>query len=255
MLTYETAKSIFWYAACQTTQGTYQVDEENKGVIRNMVRYFSQQPEFEVGTNSLQKGVLLSGRPGTGKTLLLRLFRALVRDSDFSFRIATTLQVADDYAKNGSEAIHSYTGIWCFDDLGIEPAVAHFGDRRDVMTELIHHRYRLWQEQGTITHFSTMLEPEQISERYGEMNYSRLVQMCNWFILGNSEEATNRRLGSPIPPVIPENIPRFFQPKHAAITAEMQQEYEAYRQREAEKPAFVPGIGSLIKQHIYGIRP
>lgn len=250
---YGTAKSIFWLAATETTKGTYQVDEENKHVLQGLTLYFSRQPEFETDTTSLQKGVLLSGAPGTGKTLLLRLFRALVRDSDYSFRIATTLQVADDYAKNGTDAIHSYNGIWCFDDLGVETAVAHYGDRRDVMTELIHHRYRLWQERGTVTHFSTMLDADAIITRYGEMSFSRIIQMCNWFRLGDSEVATNRRFFNNIVPIIPDNMPRFFAPKHAAVISEMQKEYEAYRQRNKELPPFKPGIGSLIRQHIYGL--
>lgn len=247
---YNTAKAIFWLAATRTTGGTFVVDEQNKQTLRALVRYFSRQDDFERGTNSLSKGILLFGPPGTGKTLLLRIFRALVRESEYGFKMRTALEVANDYAANGSDALQNYRGVWCFDDLGIETTTAHYGDRRDVMTELIHHRYRLWQEHGTVTHFSTMLDAEQICNRYGEMNYSRLMQMCNWFLLGASEQATNRRFTSHVPPVIPPDLPRYFEPKQAQIQAEMQAEYEAYRQRQAELPPFKPGIGSLIKQHL-----
>ncbi|MGV8830202.1 MAG: ATPase, partial [Breznakibacter sp.] len=69
--------------------------------------------------------------------------------------------------------------IYCFDDLGTELTLKHFGQECNVMTEILSSRYEHYIHNDMITHITTNLNADEIEEVYGLRVRSRLRQMCN----------------------------------------------------------------------------
>jgi len=53
----------------------FSVDDCNKEIFEQLKMYFTGNLEFEKNGMSLRKGVLLQGRVGSGKTIMMQLFR------------------------------------------------------------------------------------------------------------------------------------------------------------------------------------
>lgn len=186
-----------------TGRPAFVVDNENRPVLQQLVPYFAQT---QGGNLSPQKGILLAGNVGSGKTLLMETFNQLVRRSK-PFYKTTARQVAKDYAADGLTALVRYlkqfrktpAGLvpvdFFFDDLGAEDNKKHYGNEANVMAEVIYDRYELYTRYGTRTHFTTNLTPQELEEKYGERAYSRLCHMCHFVVLGNGENSKDRRMG------------------------------------------------------------
>lgn len=145
----------------------------------------------------LNKGILMVGNVGTGKTLLFRAVRDAMRASyGAQFGIRTCSEMVRSFADEGYEGIEDWIlgPHVCFDDLGAEQMAQHFGNKTDLMAEVIEARYdRLSQGRKCWTHFSTNLGTDQIETRYGARAASRLRQMCNLLDLGAGSAAPDRR--------------------------------------------------------------
>jgi hypothetical protein len=115
---------------------------------------------------------------------------------DLSFEFHTEgFETVNQYSK---KSFHSVGGEmlpknYCFDDLGLERIVKHYGNECNVMQEVILSRYDLFIRAGMITHFTTNLSTQQIENRYGEHVLSRLVEMVN-FISFESSAIDKRRV-------------------------------------------------------------
>lgn len=78
--------------------------------------------------------------------------------------------------------IHKYGNsdtIYCFDDLGIEQNMKHFGNESNVMAEILLSRYDLLRYRGIITHATTNLNANELEKLYGNRVRSRLREMFN----------------------------------------------------------------------------
>ena len=69
---------------------------------------------------------------------------------------------------------------YCFDDLGTEDEVKHYGTQTNVLGQIILMRYELFQGRQVLTHFTSNLTAVQIEKYYGDRVRSRLREMCNW---------------------------------------------------------------------------
>lgn len=157
-----------------------------------------------MGKLNPRKGIVLAGNVGSGKTLLMETFNALVRRTQ-PFYKTTARQVAKDYAADGLTALVRYLkqfrktpqGLvpvdFLFDDLGAEDNKKHYGNEANVMAEVIYDRYELFTRYSTKTHFTTNLTTDELEEKYGTRAFSRLCQMCNFMVLGNGENSVDRR--------------------------------------------------------------
>lgn len=204
-LSYPQAKSLFLSQAKQQVQQTgrknYVVDDENQTVIQELIHYFAQTGQGKLSPN---KGIVLAGNVGSGKTLLMETFNVLVRRTQ-PFYKTTARQVAKDYAADGLTALVRYLkqfrktpkGLvpvdFLFDDLGAEDNKKHYGNEANVMAEIIYDRYELFTRYATRTHFTTNLTTDELEEKYGTRAFSRLCQMCNFMVLGNGENSVDRR--------------------------------------------------------------
>jgi hypothetical protein len=139
----------------------------------------------------LTKGILLSGPVGCGKTSLMNLMSHFSQDQTPHF-IKSCRDVAFEFEKEGFDVIRRYSGITympgakpkiiktiCFDDLGIEPLLTHYGKECNVMAEIILSRYENFTRHHRLTHFTTNLSAGEIEDFYGPRVRSRLREMCN----------------------------------------------------------------------------
>jgi DNA replication protein DnaC len=134
---------------------------------------------------NLSKGILLSGPIGCGKTSLMQLIKPF---SPFDYKIKTCREISFEFAKNGYEAMNTFTQkqnfqskltSYCFDDLGTEQQIKHFGNDCNVMAEILISRYEHFVENKSVTHITTNLSATEIEKVYGNRLRSRMRSMFN----------------------------------------------------------------------------
>lgn len=178
----------------------FKIHEIDLPVIYKLIVYFIRDENLAFKLQiDLRKGILLSGPIGCGKTSfmsILRPFSYLSHD----YKIKTCREVAFEFAKNGFEALYPYTKKsrnqirltgFCFDDLGAEQQIKHFGNDCNVMAEILLSRYEQFIENNTVTHITTNLSASEIENLYGNRLRSRLRQMFN-LISFNSQSKDKR---------------------------------------------------------------
>lgn len=187
------------------------LDEYNEEIFRLLCLYFSNDTSFNNetvkyadGTErklSLNKGIgLISSKKGTGKTVLMNLFQNNRRQPYIQI---DTKHVAAMYKNRGDEAITKHSELLqvapmplfnyferigiCFDDLGQEIPKGNWGDKSDVMVDVISRIYSTRQFNVIDTfsdfHFTSNLSGQTFESRYGEMIRDRMREMFNIFIL------------------------------------------------------------------------
>jgi DNA replication protein DnaC len=135
----------------------------------------------------LNKGILLSGPIGCGKTSIMQLIRPFA-SSVSDYKIKTCRELSFEFAKSGYEALNKYTlkqnyqsrlPGYCFDDLGAEQQIKHFGNDCNVMAEVLISRYEQFVENNSITHLTSNLSASEIEMLYGNRLRSRMRNMFN----------------------------------------------------------------------------
>lgn len=182
-------------------------------IVMRLCCYFSGDKRFENNDFKLNRGLLIFGGVGVGKTTLLQMFR---RNQAFSYRLISCRDIENEYGVDGPEAISRYTENYpvatnsnpfgaleigyCFDDLGTENAVTkHFGNSKNVMADIILNRYdRIKQmtEPGKTpdfrsTHITTNLSADELFNLYGTRVNDRIAEMFN--LIKFDKDAKSRR--------------------------------------------------------------
>jgi len=68
----------------------YRVDEHNRAVIETLIKYFHGYTDFMLPSGVYadpQKGVMLMGGPGTGKTVIMKIFADYVKYDQMFFMV------------------------------------------------------------------------------------------------------------------------------------------------------------------------
>lgn len=198
-LTYDEAKFMFWQTgqALAGRQGRqFVVDDDNRAVIRNLVGYLvGDTTHTEL---NLSQGLYLYGPNGTGKTLLLAIYRLLcevIPLIDQRFRIVPAKQIAleVEQAKNSASLRPYLTGPICFDDLGEEPrTVRLYSNTVAIMETILSERTRQYVETGLITHATSNLLPEDLEAHYGTRIADRCRQLFNFVQVGTGDTPSRR---------------------------------------------------------------
>jgi energy-coupling factor transporter ATP-binding protein EcfA2 len=192
----------------KTIQSHYSYDEviiwlENKGVelygnhfkiietdypiVYKLIAYFlKDEPTcFQYGIN-LNKGILLTGPIGCGKTSLMNLMKYLTA-TEHKFFVKPCRDISFEFIQDGYQIIHKYSigklyqsepRTYCFDDLGTENNLKYFGNECNVMAEILLSRYDLFISKKLQTHITTNLSATEIEKHYGNRVRSRLREMA-----------------------------------------------------------------------------
>lgn len=196
---YKQTESYMKYRADGVFEGKFFIDPANQPIFILLCLYFSNDIGFismaeslGVKNPGLEKGILLGGMIGVGKTWMMKLFGKNQRQV---FAVKTAKSISDTFQTEGEENMeqfiecprlpindsqnffHSKIGL-CIDDIGTEEIKNHYGNRKNVIGDLIELRYAK-QNTGLLLHLTTNLTMLQVKEFYGDRVGSRLRETMN----------------------------------------------------------------------------
>lgn len=199
----------------------YVLTEENKKVIQILLNYFSFHEDFLktdlVQNPTFTKGILLAGNVGSGKTFLFEVIKrslfALRTRGNCEWAKSFNTYFAKDMPHHSKERGFSYVdaltepNVKCttvnqvipniinIEDIGAEKkdVVVDYGTKLDVVDYLIDKRSIHKSFKGLITHGTTNLGIEKLTELYDSRFSSRVYDMFNIVKLGATREYTDFR--------------------------------------------------------------
>ncbi len=173
----------------------FKVFEDDKDLLRKLLCYFLHDTLVASQLNvNLDKGILLTGPVGCGKTTLMSLVR-FFEPTQSRLIIKSCREISFEFIKEGYETIHKYSRnsfqsfvpkTYCFDDLGIENNLKYYGNECNVMGEILLSRYDLFVSRKLVTHITTNLSASEIEATYGNRIRSRMREMFNLFSFDKS---------------------------------------------------------------------
>jgi DNA replication protein DnaC len=165
----------------------FKILETDHPIIHKLMAYFLHDEItcFQLNID-LNKGILLSGPVGIGKTSLMNLMKNLT-SAEHKFYIKPCRDISYEFIQEGFEIIQKYSKgklypdpkTICFDDLGIENNIKYYGNECNVMAEILLSRYDLFISKKIQTHITTNLSATEIETAYGNRVRSRLRSMVN----------------------------------------------------------------------------
>lgn len=165
----------------------FRLYEEDCGILFKLCNYaIRDEANCKKMDIDINKGILLSGPVGCGKTSLMKLLRCIVPHQK-SYKIIPARNIVFGFNHVGFKTIEDYgnTNYFCFDDLGIEPMGRHYGKDCNVMGEILLSRYELFLEYHIKTHATTNLNAQELEDRYGNRVRSRMREMFNLIAFEN----------------------------------------------------------------------
>lgn len=166
----------------------FRIFESDYPVIYRLIAYFLKDEETAFRYNlDLNKGIILSGPVGCGKTCLLNIMKYLTPAGQ-KFSVKPCRDISFEFIKEGYQVIDRYANgrlytsepkIYCFDDLGVENNLKYYGNECNVMAEILLSRYDIFISKQLPTHITTNLSASEIEQHYGIRVRSRLRQMMN----------------------------------------------------------------------------
>jgi predicted ATPase len=200
---YDLVKSLMIYRAEKKFDEKFILDENNKLIFEILCNYFGNDENFNslcksvgIENTSLNKGIFLAGNFGVGKTWMMKLFRQNQRQCFF---IKPAKDIADEFMQEGDDFmdeyintrknalndssvfLQPYSGI-CIDDLGTEDIKNHFGNKKNVIGDIIEKKYAR-SSVGVFLHATTNLTADQLKDFYGGRVTSRMREIFNFIEL------------------------------------------------------------------------
>lgn len=193
-------------------KGKFTLDDDNEDLfdllcyyfIEDEVKFISTANRMGVKNPSLKKGLLIPGHYGCGKTWMMQLFS---RQTKQCFDIVRAKDIAEEYLTSKDKRIpkmylnpfdvndennnrgyvtsdifnQKYIGM-CIDDLGSEAIQNNFGNKMNVIGDLIESRYASGFT-GAFLHGTTNLAAKDIEGFYGKRVSSRMREIFNFIAL------------------------------------------------------------------------
>lgn len=171
----------------------FKIYKKDKDILLKLCSYFIKDKEnckkFDI---DLDKGLLLTGPVGCGKTSLMKLLHFLVPHQR-KYVVMPCRNIVFAFNHLGYKTIEDYgeSSFFCFDDMGVEPMGRHYGKDCNVIGEILLSRYDLFLETKLKTHATTNLNAEELEERYGNRVRSRMRELFN--LIAFDERARDKR--------------------------------------------------------------
>lgn len=159
----------------------FKIYEEDQQILLKLCHYFIRDLENckKHGIDP-DKGLLLSGPVGCGKTSLMRLLRHIVPHQR-PYEVIPTRNIVFAFNHIGYQVLEDYgnSQFYCFDDLGVESLGRHFGKDCNVIGEILLSRHDLFLKHHIKTHATTNLNAQELEEWYGKRVRSRMRELFN----------------------------------------------------------------------------
>ena len=180
-------------------QSEFVLNEKNEKIINLLLWYFTGNAKFEKDGLLLKKGILLYGGIGSGKTTIFKIFNNFTKEiRKNTFQMMETRYIVREFFIDGMKTIDRYgresfgTAVhgggfnrenpraYFFDDLGLEESNSNlYGNKSNVIAEIILDRYNCFQDYGMKTHASTNLSIPELITLYGNRFADRAKEMFN----------------------------------------------------------------------------
>ena len=176
---------------------TFVIDEYNRDVLRFLLYYFNGSPlalsVFPDRPYDLNKNIMLIGKAGTGKTLLMNVFAMYLRETH-NYRAYTVISQTellnyykqrnniDFYTYNTSEQ-RAYEGkpfSLCLNDIGLNTQRFYGTDTQQIVDEFLYARNEIWEQQDKAIHLTTNLDKDEFRERFYD-DHNRLADRFKMF--------------------------------------------------------------------------
>lgn len=156
--------------------GQFFCNAQNEGFIKAVCFLFSADQRYEKELNfSFNKGLLIQGTAGLGKT---EVIRAVSDNPLWPVKIISILEVAEAVQETGQ--CNLYTNqMLLIDDVGTEPEIInHYGTKINWFKDFIELYYMNHRTFGGLI-ITTNLGGDEIEKRYGYRVRSRMREMFN----------------------------------------------------------------------------
>lgn len=170
------------------------IEKEQEDFYIHIALYFSKSLDCKW---DIEKGLLISGHIGTGKTLAMKIMQKIfggftIINSRYLVREFLTdgIMVANRYGKESfgqapqGNLDKKKPKTYCFDDFGLEEVNSKlYGNQSNIMMEVLLDRYDMFLGYEMKTFATTNLTPELIEKNYGERVRDRMREMMNYIVL------------------------------------------------------------------------
>jgi energy-coupling factor transporter ATP-binding protein EcfA2 len=181
----------------------YEIDHLDKPVVKKLLAYFLRDEKVAKEEQlDLDKGLLITGPIGCGKTSLMNIIRD-IGVAAYKPTIKSCREISIEYAQQGFDVVPKYSTnafqpyssiprIYCFDDLGLESLINYWGSNINIMAEILLSRYDFSVTHKMLTHATTNLNASELEAIYGNRLRSRMRSMFN-LIAFNPDARDKRR--------------------------------------------------------------
>ena len=175
----------------KTQNRKFIVDENNKQLLRFLLYYFNECPLAEdVFPNKgykCHKHLLIMGKAGCGKTLLMQIFSEYLRltDNPNHYHNVSVTQMVNYYTlhnnldrftfnEDSNEGFKSKPYNLCLNDIGVLTTQFYGMDTNTLTNEFLHARNEIWANYHKMAHLTTNLTVEQLKKQYQD-GFGRLL--------------------------------------------------------------------------------
>jgi len=165
----------------------FELTNKVKEVYKRLIQFFHADPEFE---GDLDKGFILMGPTGTGKTMAMEIMRKYrtIDDTKFiinnrlyrmNFDIIDVNRMVNQFMDNSFDGIQVYCNrfLICMDDIGTEiEQVKHYGNTLDVVSHVLAERYA----KKLMTFATTNYPISVLEDKYDDRVISRMYALFNF---------------------------------------------------------------------------
>lgn len=189
---YEQLRVPYFRYLCKQLQGKpFRKDGNIVEVIERLLKYLIGDPSCGL---DLYRGIYLWGNVGVGKTMIMDAIQEMLHDAEahgLRFKSQSVKQLSFNLqgTKDTNILRRYFKDSYCFDDFGSEdPEQFIYSSRISVMDEILTARRERFKHHFELTHVTSNVPPEAISDRYMERFESRCKEMFNYIHLKGSDK-------------------------------------------------------------------